>query len=162
MFLRPRLRTTTAPCRETLISEAGGLLDWLRGIAVGGLLHYRAVTTPSPSHRAAVSSYGHRYHNKGYATYLADCQRQFAEQWDGVVRCGRMACVVDSIIEKPRTSKLTDPSGDWDNYAKGPCDALKHAGMIKDDVKIIRGGSAKRFAAPGEKPGVHLWIGEIA
>src|SRR5258708_20202947 len=42
-------------------------------------------------------------------------------------------------LPKPKSSKNTWPiaRGDWDNYAKGTCDALTQAGWWKDDCLIL-------------------------
>jgi Holliday junction resolvase RusA-like endonuclease len=75
---------------------------------------------------------------------------------------GRLGIVVETVIAKPKTTKLEDPNGDSDNYAKGPLDALEKAGVVSNDKKFIPVCATRRFAEPGESPGVHVWIGALA
>jgi Holliday junction resolvase RusA-like endonuclease len=142
-------------------SDPFGLVTWLRGATVGALMHFNARTTPSPSHRPRVTRSGISYYCKPYAQYLKDCQKQFAEQHKGDPIAGRLGVVIETLVARPKTTKLTDPRGDSDNYAKGPLDALQKAGVVKDDSQFVPIAAVRRFTEPGEEPGVNLWIGEL-
>jgi Holliday junction resolvase RusA-like endonuclease len=142
-------------------SDPSGLVTWLRGATVGALMHFYARTTPSPSHRPRVTRRGITYFAKPYAQYLKDCQQQFAEQHRGAPLEGRLGVVIETVVEKPRTTKLTNPNGDSDNYAKGPLDALQKAGVVTDDKQFVPIAAVRRFTEPGEEPGVHLYIGAL-
>ena len=48
-------------------------------------------------------------------------------------------------VAKARTSKLTRPTGDIDNYAKATLDALTKKGFWKDDVDIVDLSATKQF-----------------
>jgi Holliday junction resolvase RusA-like endonuclease len=145
-----------------VIFSETGLVQWLKGATVGALLHLHAQTTPSPSHRPRVTRSGIAYLAKPYAAYLNDCQQQFAEQHVGPPIEGRLGVVIETVVEKPRTTKLTDPRGDTDNYGKGCLDGATKAGVWVDDAQVIHLGLTRRFAEQGEAPGVHMWVGQLA
>lgn len=138
-----------------------GLLDWLRGASFGALLSLRAITTPSPTHRSRSTKSGHHYYAKSYQIYHADCVKQFSEQLPADPLSGRLACVVETICVRPKTTKLSEPRGDSDNYAKAPLDAATRAGVWGDDGQVVPQTSLRRWAQPGEEPGVYLHIGQL-
>jgi Holliday junction resolvase RusA-like endonuclease len=149
-----------------VISDPLGLVTWLKGATVGSLLYFYARTTPSPSHRPRVTRSGISYYAKPYAQYLKDCHKQFAEQRvafhpGSTPLTGRLGVVIETIVARPKTTKLIDPNGDSDNYAKGPLDALQKAGVVADDKQFVPIAATRRFTEPGEEPGVNLWIGEL-
>jgi len=137
-----------------------GLLGWLRGASVGALLSLRVDTTPSPTHRPRVAKAGWTYYAKSYQVYHADCVKQFAKQ-GGLSHNGPVACVVETICQRPKSTKLSAPRGDSDNYAKAPLDAATKAGVWGDDAQVIPLASTRRWTEPGEEPGVILHIGRL-
>jgi len=42
------------------------------------------------------------------------------------------------FVKKPKTSKLSTPKGDVDNYAKGALDLLQAGGVLKDDKYVTK------------------------
>ena len=56
------------------------------------------------------------------------------------------------VVSKARTSKLTRPTGDIDNYMKAILDALTKKQFWKDDVDIVEVSATKRFTREGEEP----------
>jgi len=136
-----------------------GLLEWLKGVSVGTLT-LRATTTPSPQHRPRVGQHG-TYYPKAYQIYHADCQKQFAAQAPKKPFTGLLACVVETVCKRPKKTKLLAPRGDSDNYAKAPLDAATKAGIYGDDAQVLPQTSVRRWAEPGEEPGVYLHIGEL-
>lgn len=62
-------------------------------------------------------------------------------------------------VAKPKTSKLTHPSPDVDNYAKGVLDAISQSERWwGDDRQVTDLTVRKRWAAPEEAPGVEVTI----
>lgn len=51
--------------------------------------------------------------------------------------------------------------GDWDNYAKGTCDALTRAKWWTDDCRIVKAFVEKRYESEDEQPGVKIDVEEI-
>lgn len=137
-----------------------GLLAWLRGVSTGALLSLRAETTPSPTHRPRFSKAGFTFYAKPYQLYHAACTKQFSAQVTEPL-VGRLACIVETICARPKTTKLREPKADSDNFAKGPLDAATKAGVWGDDSQIVPMASMKRWAQPGEAAGVILHIGRL-
>jgi len=152
-------RSTTA----TVTSKT--LAGWLRGAVLGSLLTCRVATAPSPTSRprfARIGNFVRTYFAENYQTYVADCQRAFAVHADSYPIGGHpLVCRVDVIGERPKTTKLSSPRGDVDNYVKGALDAATKAGLWSDDGRIETLIVTKRWAKPGEEPGVLLTVGEM-
>ena len=51
------------------------------------------------------------------------------------------------LVKKPKTSKLSTPKGDVDNYAKGALDLLQVGGVLKDDKYVTKLLVEKQFTA---------------
>jgi Holliday junction resolvase RusA-like endonuclease len=129
--------------------EGSGVLVVLGDVAVDGGLEV-------PASRPRVTKWGGVYYGKPYATFLADAQKQLAAMRDQRSDLP-VVMVMEVICAKPPTGKLELPKGDVDNYAKGPLDAAtKAATLWKDDAQVAALFVAKRYAEPGEEPGVSL------
>lgn len=139
------------------------LLRWLRGVTVGALLQLRIDGDPSPNHRPRVGRWG-TYYPKVYSTWKARCVEQIAVQRAGLKEpfSEPLGVVFEAIVKRPKTSKFTTPAGDADNYAKAPLDAATQTGIWGDDRQIMAIAGYKRFAEPGEQPGVLLHVGVLA
>lgn len=139
------------------------MMDVVRGVAVGGLLHAYIDAEPAPASRPKVNTYTRGvYYTGSYARFYAECQRQLSAMKADVLD-GRLFCGLEFVITRPKTSKLTLPRPDCDNLAKGPLDAITKAEKIwRDDSQISPLLVEKRFAEPGEKPGVNIHYGRLA
>jgi Holliday junction resolvase RusA-like endonuclease len=133
----------------------------MKGAVTGALLHFRIDAAPAPASRQ-VGRQGQVFWSKSSALYLKECQQAIAEQFTGKPLTGRVAVVLESVIARPTSSKLLEPRGDVDNYAKHPLDAVKKAGVWGDDEQVVALGTTKRWALPGEEPHANLWIGAVA
>lgn len=132
---------------------------WWQGAVTGSLLSLRIAATPSAASRPRVARYG-VYYEKSYAAWMGEVQRQVAEQLVGREPLqGPLLCHVETLVARPKTTKLSTPRGDVDNYCKGALDGLTKAGVWGDDGQVTTLISSKRFAAPGESPGAIIHIG---
>ena len=138
------------------------ILGWLRGTVVGSLLSLRVVTLPSPQHRVVPTKYGKPHHTKSYSVFMADCARAFAFH-AGTFPIGGppLVAYVEVIGEHPKKTILSAPKGDCDNYVKGVLDGATSSGLWSDDTRVHALIVTKRWSKPGEKPGVHMHVGEL-
>jgi Holliday junction resolvase RusA-like endonuclease len=136
-----------------------GLVEWVRGAAVGLLLHAAVRATPSPASRPRVGKFG-TYYEKAYSAWKSECQRQLAVASTKSFS-GPVAAHVEIICQRPKTTKLSAPKGDVDNYVKGVLDGATQAGVWTDDSQVEVLIATKRWAEPGEDPGAVVHIGAL-
>jgi len=134
------------------VSEA---LKVLRGAFAGTSLLFRVIGAPAPASRGTQTKFGGHFYSKGHAVYYASCQKQLAEQQKQKVS-GPVIAIVETIVEKPKTSKLSMPRGDVDNFANVPLDAATKTNLWGDDYQVVALVSTKRWAKPGEPAGTVL------
>jgi Holliday junction resolvase RusA-like endonuclease len=117
---------------------------WSRGIDIP--------VAPVPASRPRVSKWG-TYYAPVYKTWMLA-----AEKWLTANECadpqpGVFAVHIEHICTKPKTTKLSTPRGDYDNYDKGLLDVLTKTGVLwKDDTQIALAVTSKRFSEEGELP----------
>jgi len=125
---------------------------------------------PVPAARARISRYGRgAYYPKTYANWKRQAQlylpQGVKEDLDTRVwpaKRQHLVVCTEFIIKKARTSKLTTPKGDLDNYTKAAWDAVtKSYGVWNDDDQVVLGLEHKRFATEEEEPRTELLIIEI-
>lgn len=73
---------------------------------------------------------------------------------------GSLCCVVEIICQRPKTTKLSHPRGDVDNFVKGALDAATKAGVWGDDTQVIALGVTKRWTEGDEAPGIIFTTGK--
>ena len=112
---------------------------------------------PSPASRPRVGRWG-TYYGKSYERYRRDASKALAKI-EGLASqtTDPLVVVLDVVCPKPKTGTLKFPRGDVDNYAKGPLDLItKSEKFWRDDTSIVGLAVFKRYAAPGEEPGVYI------
>jgi Holliday junction resolvase RusA-like endonuclease len=103
---------------------------------------------PVPASRPRVTKWG-TYHTKTYRDWLDEAGKYLSTIKLRVPE-GHLKVVCEFICTKPKTTKLSTPKGDVDNYLKAPLDAITHAGIWSDDKWIVGLTGTKRFQNPGE------------
>ena len=110
---------------------------------------------PVPASRPRFSRWGGPYYGKNYTAFRKEAA-VLLEQLELPVMfplLGELEVSVVFTVQKPRTSKRTNPRGDVDNYFK-TLDVLN--GIIwKDDDQLVEAVMRKEF---GETPGISLEV----
>lgn len=137
-----------------------GLAAFLKRVrGVEPLATLSIAANPEPASRPRVTRWG-VYYGKHYTAWMKAAKQQYPKADRGPpIADGPLLVVVDSIVQRPKTSKRLYPQGDVDNYAKGPLDVITQAtGWWTDDDQIVALVSTKRFARPGEEPFTYLEV----
>ncbi len=120
---------------------------------------FRFNINPVPASRPRVTRWG-TYFNKTYANWKKIAEEQakeflFIEKF----KYALFVVTVESVIQKARTSKLSTPTPDVDNLAKGPLDAITKAQTVwADDKQIVGLLTTKRFALADEEPHTQVTV----
>jgi Holliday junction resolvase RusA-like endonuclease len=118
---------------------------------------------PCPQPRARMTRSGHTYTpDNGIVAYKAAVVMLARVHGTGAVR-EPYGVAIDFVIERPpshykrgelRADAAGFPpkrAGDWDNLAKGVCDAITDSGSIwVDDDQVVEAVIRRRYAAAGE------------
>jgi Holliday junction resolvase RusA-like endonuclease len=136
------------------------LLKTMRGALQGAAISLRVACTPVPAPRPRFTKTGIAFMPREYSTHAGECQREFFQQSTATEPfTGPCAVLVECASPRPKTTKLPAPRGDVDNFAKTYLDAItKTQRFWKDDTQVIALAVSKRWAEPGEAPGVTVTI----
>ena len=110
---------------------------------------------PVVASRPRVTRWG-TYYGKKYTQWRKDAEETIETSMSTIT--DPCVVVVEQVVEKPKTSKLSFPRGDVDNYAKAPLDAMTKKDYWTDDNLILGMFASKRFAEPGETPRTEVSI----
>ncbi|MEM7200283.1 MAG: RusA family crossover junction endodeoxyribonuclease [Planctomycetota bacterium] len=113
--------------------------------------HFILPGPPCVAPRPRVSKWG-TYYPKKYTNWKKDTEAALPVLPEEFQRAAHVEIHLAFFIEHARTSKLTRPSGDFDNYAKAICDVLTKNGFWKDDVDVVTASITKRFVETGREP----------
>jgi len=90
----------------------------------------RAIRAKNGKHIASV------YNPSEYTHWIADAHEQLINQIGHDTLAGDLTLGLVITVQKPKTSKLTRPKPDADNYAKAVMDAMTKAGIWHDDSQV--------------------------
>lgn len=111
---------------------------------------------PVPAARPKVSRFGTYYPTK-YKNFKKDIDPVIRERWAYDAIDFPINVQVLVICQRPKTTKLPFPKGDWDNFGKAVTDAMNGI-VYTDDWLIQDGRTAKAWAEPGEPGRIMVFI----
>lgn len=154
-----RLRPATVTMTPKISNLAQTFRETLKGVAEAALLSFWLAVPPAPASRPRVTRWGGVYYGKNYEQFKSASLNE-AVKFSGVPTDKPVVIMLEFICEKPKTGKLAYPKADVDNLAKGPLDALTQSKKFwGDDNQVIGLTVFKRYAEPGEEPGVKIdWM----
>lgn len=116
---------------------------------------------PVPASRPRVTRWG-TYIAKPYKQWLDAAAKHLTGIPNPFPPEAHIHAEVEIVCTKARTSKLTRPHGDIDNYVKAVLDAINHAEAYwHDDVQVTVLKVAKRFVRGDETAGTHITLSQI-
>lgn len=114
-----------------------------------GEVDLRVDLNPVPASRPRVTRWG-TYYTKTYKNWMAEAAKLIPEPRAKLE--GNLEVFVSIVVDKPKTTKRSNPRGDIDNYLKAIFDALTKAGYWIDDDQITKLEAVKRFTEKDELP----------
>lgn len=117
---------------------------------------------PIAASRPRVSKYGHAYFTGPYKEFRGLMEALVADRFTDTPLYQDVSLEVEVVcrVKKPKTTKLTCPRGDVDNFAKSVLDSFN--GIIWDDDKnIVRLIVQKEWAAEGTEGNFSITVKEF-
>ena len=112
---------------------------------------------PCVASRPRVTRWG-TYYPKKYKDWMAEIHDLLPSQDKKFQEPSHVYVRLVFVVSKAKTSKLTRPHGDIDNFCKAILDALTKRGFWYDDVDITELKATKRYAVEGEEPHTSVQI----
>ena len=113
---------------------------------------------PVPAARPRLSRWG-TYYPKKYATWKKQALLYLPEA-DPVFPDELLVCLAEHHVKRPKTTKLSSPRGDTDNYLKASMDAVtKCGGVWSDDDQVAIVLATKQFTL--EAPRTDIIVVEL-
>lgn len=127
------------------------------------MLHIRLRINPVPASRPRVSKFGTYYpkRHKAFQSEALALLSEMRERGDlpGVLMTGRLRVRVIFNVTKPKTTKLSSPRGDIDNYCKILMDCCN--GLVwEDDHQVVSVCAVKQFTS--REGWIELWVTEVS
>ncbi len=116
---------------------------------------------PSPRPRfRVIGKFASAYMPADYKKWKAAVAEHFVAS-EIAVGAATVAVTITCIVPKPKTSKLSYPKPDVDNYAKSVLDAATEAGVWDDDTQVKYLHVSKHWAETGQDSGMAISITEL-
>jgi Holliday junction resolvase RusA-like endonuclease len=117
---------------------------------------------PCPRPRIAVrGKFPTAYYPASYQKWKNDAAERLVVLKPEKQFTGPLRVVIGFAAERPKSTKLTHPKSDIDNYMKSLFDALTQAGWWVDDSQVVQVKALKYWAAPGLEGYIRFSIEEI-
>ena len=91
---------------------------------------------PVPASRPRVTRWG-TYYGKRYSKFRKEAESVVSQAYTDQPLSGTLEVTIWFYCKKPKTTKLSEPRGDIDNYCKAILDQLNNR-VIEDDQQIKR------------------------
>jgi len=115
----------------------------------------RIMVPPVPASRPRVCKFG-SYYTHTYKNWMTEAAKSLGRGTDPD-GSGLYLVLISHVCTKAKTTKLTVPAGDLDNYDKAALDAVTKCGRLWDDDKQVAACfSVKRFPIGSELPGTYI------
>lgn len=139
----------------------------MSSFSMSGAVRFFAPGTPAPQGSKVRTRYGMRESSKRVAPWRDAVEAAAVEAMERGHMFGPVSppydVTLEFLIKRPKVTMAADPVaptiGDLDKLARATHDALTTAGLIEDDRFITLAAQSKRWARPGETPGVHVLVG---
>lgn len=123
--------------------------------ATESVVSFVYVADPVPASRPRVSKFG-TYYSGRYKQYLVHAKASIPKAAFPLE--GDLCIDIEFAVQKPKTTKRTNPRGDIDNYAKAMMDVITKLGYWEDDDQVVHATFIKRFAEAEEAPHTRVRI----
>lgn len=117
--------------------------------------HVTIDINPVVASRPRVTRWG-VYYGKKYTAWKQEAENITHTNMDVIAQ--PCTVLIEQVVRKPKTSKLTFPNGDVDNYAKAPLDVMTKTEFWTDDNLITGLWCSKRFASAEEPARTEAFI----
>jgi Holliday junction resolvase RusA-like endonuclease len=117
---------------------------------------------PCPRPRIATrGKFAHAYYPASYKTWKEEAEKLLVTLLPEAEIEGDLFVEIVCLLPRPKTTKLSRPKPDVDNYAKSVMDAMTQAGAWGDDSQVASLKVSKRWAAAGEEVGFAVRIAPV-
>jgi Holliday junction resolvase RusA-like endonuclease len=117
---------------------------------------------PCPRPRIATrGKFAHAYYPAAYKTWKQEAEELLEKLLPETAWDDDLYVEIVCVLPRPKTTKLSRPKPDVDNYAKSVLDAVTQAGAWGDDSQVAALLVHKRWAAPGEAVGFSVRFAPI-
>lgn len=109
------------------------------------------VINPIPCPRPRIALRGRfpvAYYPKAYAEWKTEAAALITEARTEPPATGPLILTARFAVKRPKSTKLTAPKADIDNYLKALMDAMTAAEVWEDDAQVVVVNASKEWAAP--------------
>lgn len=112
---------------------------------------------PVPASRPRVTRNGITYYAEPYRSFKNEVPKVITAVWDDDPIVADVKVTIRCFVKRPKTTKLTVPRPDVDNFAKAVLDAMNGI-VLADDRQVVELVATKAWAAVGEEGRVEVTI----